>query len=633
MRTHQRNAYRTGVPAIQGLSQIQRMHRFRPIAIATATILFVVGSANASAAARTDLHREDVAGVQRNNAAIAASGAVDTVHTRHEQALGLDPESRLLLLDRKTDLGVRNHRYLQTFRGLPIFGEHIVVNENEDGDISTLFGRRVEGLASEIPAGKPRLSALAALEIGKSAGLGNSIGFMRTSNEKSELMIHIDDSGHARKAYVVSYFADTERGGSPSRPTVIVDADTGRILQQFDNLQHVLIGTGPGGNVKTGQYEYGINFGFMDVDRVGSTCTMRNANVRTVNLDHGTTGTTPYSYICPRNTLQTINGAFSPLNDAHFFGGVVFDMYQAYMNQAPLTFPLTMRVHYGNNFQNAFWDGATMTFGDGGLTYYPLVSLDVASHEVSHGFTAQNSNLIYSGQSGGINEAFSDIAGEAAEFFMRGTNDFLVGAQIFKANGALRYMANPPQDGWSISNTANYYPRIDVHFSSGIYNKAFHLLATAPGWDTRMAFQAFARANDLYWTPSTDFDQGVCGVQIAAYDFGYSPAAVASAFKAVGAKCSSRTGSAAIPNITAMQCAYAPTATELDKYDCTLGYESAFPVDIHWADSSGASQWGGTQFRATCGSDSMLSVTVQLTNTLGISQSAGASGMCLVAAT
>ena len=55
-----------------------------------------------------------------------------------------------------------------------------------------------------------------------------------------------------------------------------------------------------------------------------------------------------------------------------------------------------------------------MTFGDGASTFYPLVSLDVASHEVSHGFTSQNSNLTYSGQSGGINEAYSDMASAKA---------------------------------------------------------------------------------------------------------------------------------------------------------------------------------------------------------------------------
>ncbi len=513
---------------------MRRHYRSTTLAVATAAILMAGG---ASAAVRTDLHQDNLVRVKQSNAAIAASGNTDTVHARHAQALGLDSESRLFLLDRKTDRGVHNHRYQQTFRGLPIFGEHVVVNEDDNGNVTTLFGRKIGGLASEITPGKPRLSGSRALAIGKSAALGNRVGFMRTSAEKSELMIHIDDNGKARKAYVVSYFADTRNGGSPSRPTVIIDADTGRVLKQWDNLKHALIGTGPGGNAKTGQYEYGTDFGFMDVTQSGTTCTMNNANVKTVNLNGGTSGTTAFSYTCPRNTVKVINGAYSPLNDAHFFGGVIFNMYNAYIGKAPLTFQLLMKVHYSSNYENAFWDGSAMTFGDGASTFYPLVSLDVAAHEVSHGFTSQNSNLTYSGQSGGINEAYSDIAGEAAEYYNNGTNDFLVGAQIFKASGALRYMANPPQDGRSIGNAANYTNGMDVHYSSGVYNKAFYTLATTAGWNTQKAFQVFARANDLYWTASTNFNQGACGVQTAAADLGFTVANVTSAFTAVGVSC------------------------------------------------------------------------------------------------
>ena len=97
-----------------------------------------------------------------------------------------------------------------------------------------------------------------------------------------------------------------------------------------------------------------------------------------------------------------------------------------------------MKVHYSKNYENAYWDGSSMTFGDGKNTFYPLVSLDVSSHEIAHGFTEFNSNLAYYGQSGGMNEAFSDMAGEAAEFYAKNTNDFLVGAEIFKqAAGAI----------------------------------------------------------------------------------------------------------------------------------------------------------------------------------------------------
>ncbi|WP_277928931.1 M4 family metallopeptidase [Luteimonas aquatica] len=273
---------------------------------------------------------------------------------------------------------------------------------------------------------------------------------------------------------------------------------------------------------------------------------MNSTNVKTVNLNGGTSGSTAFSYTCPRNTVKTINGAYSPLNDAHYFGNVVYNMYNDYVGKPPLTFQLMMRVHYSSQYENAFWNGSSMTFGDGRNTFYPLVSLDVSAHEVSHGFTEQNSNLTYSGQSGGINEAYSDMAGEAAEHYFKGSNDFLVGAEIFKAAGqALRYMNNPPQDGQSIDNAADYYNGLDVHYSSGVYNKAFYLLATTSGWDTIKAFKAFARANDLYWVASTNFNQGACGVETAAQDLGFTKADVTAAFNAVGVSCAGTPGGGA----------------------------------------------------------------------------------------
>jgi PKD repeat protein len=210
-------------------------------------------------------------------------------------------------------------------------------------------------------------------------------------------------------------------------------------------------------------------------------------------------------------------------------------MYMDWYGVPVLPFQLTMRVHYSTNYENAFWDGSSMTFGDGYTTFYPLVCLDVSAHEVSHGFTDYNSDLIYSGQSGGINEAFSDMAGEAAEYYMRGTNDFMCGFDIFKdPDEALRYLYDPPLDGISIDHVDDYYEGMDVHYSSGIFNKAFYLIGTSAGWNTKMAFDIFTKANMDYWTPSTNFQQGAEGAMNAAVDYGYPCQDVVNAFAQVG---------------------------------------------------------------------------------------------------
>ncbi len=452
----------------------------------------------------------------------------------YHAAFGLGQQEGLKAIRTTTDAnGVTHTRYRQTLRGVPVWGEQIIISREASGAVRGARGGLIRGLsAADIPA-RPDIDGSMALSATKNriaAGMSQNPSFER---ESAELVIYVHD-GTPRLSWAVSFFADVPGGGEPTRPTVLVDAMSGEVIFEYEGLAHAEVGTGPGGNSKVGLYQYGVDEPYMDVGVNGSTYTMNNTNVKTVNLNHGTSGSTAYSYTGPENTFKQINGAYSPLNDAHFFGGVVYDMYDAWLGVAPLTFQLTMRVHYGNNYENAFWDGSAMTFGDGASTFYPLVSLDVSAHEVSHGFTEQNSNLVYSGQSGGINEAFSDMSGEAAEFYMRGTNDWLVGADIYKsASGALRYMYDPPLDGRSIGSANDYVNGMDVHYSSGVFNKAFYLLATTPGWDTRTAFQTFARANQLYWSSGETFRTAAIGVQDAALDLSFSPADVETAFNGV----------------------------------------------------------------------------------------------------
>jgi vibriolysin len=449
-------------------------------------------------------------------------------------ALGLDAGSNLEVI--KVYSGPNGNiitRYQQTHQGIPIWGENVIVTTDGKGSVVALHGHAIKGLGSDLINPTPAFAADVALDNMKALSQqAMPKGVVYYENETSDLVIYARERD-PKLAYAVSFFTDVDgKQGHPSRPHYIVDAQTGEILFQYEGLT-TANGTGPGGNTKIGQYEYGTDFPPFEVSESGSTCTMNNSNVKTVNLNHGTSGSTAFSYGCYRNTVKQINGAYSPLNDAHYFGGVIYDMYSDWYSTAPLTFQLTMRVHYSNNYENAFWNGSSMTFGDGASTFHPLVSLDVSAHEVSHGFTEQNSNLIYSGQSGGINEAFSDMAGEAAEFYSRGSNDWLVGADIFKASGALRYMYDPPLDGISIGSANDYYSGLNVHYSSGVYNKAFYTLATTSGWDTRKAFDVFVRANQVYWTSSTSFDSGRDGCMSAASDLGYSTTDVSNAFAAV----------------------------------------------------------------------------------------------------
>jgi Zn-dependent metalloprotease len=509
-------------------------------ALAAATTLALVAG-TAAAAGRSDLHQLNVAKLNAQyKTASATLGVPAKAAQRHAELIGLEAGSALsqtaVIQDRD---GTKHFRYEQTFRGVPVFGEGVAVSE-KNGQVVNLFGRQVSGLARDVQSVTGKVTKGQALSIAKHAALGSKLLAMRVENEHARQMIYVDDHNRAHLSHVVSFFADSAKGGSPTRPFVIVDAQSGKVLKRWEGLT-TANGTGPGGNAKTGQYEWGSGgiYGYLDVTQSGSTCTMNNTNVKSVNLNGSTgTSTTAYSYTCPRNTYKAINGAYSPINDAHYFGGVITDMYPAYTGYNALSFQLVMRVHYGSSYENAFWNGSNMSFGDGASTFYPLVNADVSGHEVSHGFTEQHSNLTYSGQSGGMNEAFSDMGGEATEYYWKGSNDFDVGREIFKSSsGALRYMCNPPADGGSIDNAADYNSGLDVHYSSGVYNKAFCTLAKTAGWNTPTAFKVMARANALYWTASSTFNQGACGVETAATDLGLNKADVTAAFSAVGVSC------------------------------------------------------------------------------------------------
>jgi Zn-dependent metalloprotease len=172
---------------------------------------------------------------------------------------------------------------------------------------------------------------------------------------------------------------------------------------------------------------------------------------------------------------------------------------------------------------------------------------------MTHGVTSATAGLIYSGESGGLNEAISDIFATAVEFYASThgattTPDYWIGEDVWTpgvSNDALRYMDNPTKDGVSIDTYANYYPGLNVHYSSGIANNAFYLLSEGGahrlgGTVTRIgrdkAERIFYRGLTVYMVPSETFSQARAATIQAATDL-YGSAEVTSvkdAWSAVG---------------------------------------------------------------------------------------------------
>lgn len=434
--------------------------------------------------------------------------------------------------------GVVKNKYTQVFHDIPVFGT-IMSSSEANNTQEKWWGELLSGVTQDISDFKPGFTPSEAIEKAKKiVGIEDSA---ITTLDQATLYIKQNSKSHvAELVYLVSFNIS---GKHPQRPHMFIDAKSGKLLHKWDGLT-TKDAQGPGGNEKSGQYYYGKDYGSLNVS---DACEMRNSQVATYNMNGRETGGTLFKFTCPTNTYKQINGAYSPLNDAHFFGSIVYNMYQDWYKMNPLNMVLKMRVHYGQQYENAYWDGEQMTFGDGGSELYPLTVLDVTGHEISHGVTEKNSNLVYERQSGGINEAFSDMAGETAENYMKSqagkTNDWLIGGNVLKgpAGSALRYFQNPTRDGESIDNAKDYNDSMDVHNTSGVFNKAFYNLATTNGWGIRKAFEVFLTANRVYWKSDATFDSAACGVAKAASDLKYSVADVVASFNDVGVNASCTT--------------------------------------------------------------------------------------------
>ncbi|OGT43799.1 MAG: hypothetical protein A3F42_01205 [Gammaproteobacteria bacterium RIFCSPHIGHO2_12_FULL_37_34] len=384
------------------------------------------------------------------------------------------------------------------------------------------------------------------------------------SDQQTNLIVFIDASHQAHWAYKISFYVPAAEGEMPIKPIYIIDALTFKTYIQWNDIQTIepteeVSGGGFGGNLKMGKLIYDGLTGDLPIltvkrDIEMDACYLQNSDVtvkhyrgrKVINYSCGVPDEEHNNVYWDGDT-DAVNGGFSPSNDALFGGAVIKNMYQTWYgipvledrNGHPMM--LTMVVH--DPIDNAYWDGRQMTFGDGVKYFYPLTSLGVAAHEISHGFTEQHSGLQYYGQSGGMNEAFSDIAAQAAEYYAYQHNSWQIGPEIFKAeNKALRYMDQPSKDcegktpgaGCSIDHVSQYHEWLDVHYSSGVFNRAFYLLGTSSGWDTKKAFDVMVQANRYYWTATSTFFKGACGVVKAALDYQYDTETVAEAFAKVG---------------------------------------------------------------------------------------------------
>ncbi|WP_033283015.1 M4 family metallopeptidase [Streptomyces sp. NRRL F-525] len=373
--------------------------------------------------------------------------------TATARTLGLGAKEKLVVKDVvKDNDGTVHTRYERTYAGLPVLGGDLVVHTppaaEATGTVSATFNNKH---TLTVPSTTASVAKSAAET--KALTTAKALDAKAPSTDSARKVIWAG-TGTPKLAWetVVGGFQDD---GTPSQLHVITDATTGKELSRFEGIQTGTGNTQYSGTVSLSTTLSGSTYQLYDTTRGGH---------KTYSLNNATSGT---------GTLMTDaddvwgTGAGSNTQtagaDAAYGAQETWDFYKNTFGRSGIKndgVAAYSRVHYSTAYVNAFWDDSCfcMTYGDGSGSTHALTSLDVAGHEMSHGVTSNTAGLNYTGESGGLNEATSDIFGTGVEFYANNSSDvgdYLIGEKIdINGDGTpLRYMDKPSKDGGSADST------------------------------------------------------------------------------------------------------------------------------------------------------------------------------------
>ncbi|CAN5814475.1 hypothetical protein BH10CHL1_BH10CHL1_32090 [soil metagenome] len=413
---------------------------------------------------------------------MAPEGVARAFFSTYGNLFGItDQAAHLQMTGVETDtVGLQHVRFHQMQNGVAVFGADLVVHLGIDGAVQVVNGYSLPGAedVNTTPTISEQIAAQTAV-----AHLGLPDGYAA----ESHLMVL--NAGLLSDQASATYLTYRIRADSEAQPDqaewIFVDANTGE-----------------------------VRFSYPAIDD--------SRNRSTYNLQHGTT----YSSATLARTENQAAVTSAPscttadINHAHDYAGNTYDFYFSRFNRDSYDnagAALKSYVCYGANYQNAFWDGAKMTYGNGFAA-----ADDVVAHELSHAVTERTSNLVYSNQSGALNESFSDIFGEAVDLTNNSGTDTAtvrwdMGEDI-PGIGAIRDMLDPTRFGDPDStNSGNMYCGTadsgGVHTNSGVPNKAFALMVdggtfnniTIAGIGIDKAVQIEYRANTSYLSSAAKF--------------------------------------------------------------------------------------------------------------------------------
>ncbi|SES73101.1 bacillolysin [Salinibacillus kushneri] len=470
---------------------------------------------------------------KKQNASNAGS-ALDYL-AENEKKLGIQKAAKNLQVKdvQKDDLGMTHVRFQQTKEDVPVEGTEIIVHFNENNEVVSVNGYHNKTVSNDNVDTKAALTKGEAVNIAKSSvDAPEELTFEPTS----ELVVYpfVEDNSLAYKVNL------NFLGDKPGNWFVFVDANTGEVIDQYNALLHA-------DNLKTKPIN-GIGKGVHGEKRTLHTTKETQAGEDTTfklydEVHQNLEGIYTYDYntdeIFENHSNAWVSDYESPAVDAHYNSEKVYDYYLNEHGRNSLDdngMPIISYVHFGEDYNNAFWNGRYMTYGDGDGEYMVPLSagLDVAAHEMTHGVITHTANLNYRNQSGALNESFADVFGALID-----EDDWEVGEDIMapaaKEDGrtSLRSLSNP--DKYPVSEEATpygdgQYPKhmdefydlpleIDnggVHINSSITNHAAYLIGEQIGKDK--LGDIYYRAIATYLTPTSNFSDARNAIVQSAVD-------------------------------------------------------------------------------------------------------------------
>lgn len=459
--------------------------------------------------------------------------------------LSSDGKASLRLLRAEQDeFGQIHKRYAVLSNGLPIYNKMVVAHFKQgrltalNGDLYAMNVGSTQFSLSESEALQKALAKVHAKKYKwenteEEAAMREMLNQPNFTYYPSGKRVFVEFKGEYRAAFQFEVYAEEPL----YKANVFVDATNGLVLAEQNLICNIDVPA-------TAATKYS-GTQTLTCDQVSSASyrlreTQRGLGIETYNMNHTT------SYLAAdftnTSTSWTTTGADQAATDAHWGAEKTYDFYMNRFSRNSIDnmgYKLRSYVHYSNNYNNAFWDGTRMTYGDGnGSLFTILTAIDVCGHEITHGLVSNTSGLNGggTGEADALNEGFADIFGTSVERYARPSNyNWKMGSDITPNGNGIRNMQFPKLLGDPDTYLGQYWdPNGEPHKNAGPALKWFYLLVsggtgtndnnnayTVVGLGNIDAEKIAYRALTYYFTPSTNYAAArVAAIQAAKDIFG-----------------------------------------------------------------------------------------------------------------